>query len=64
MKSLYFLFVVIVFISCSKDKETSTLESITIPSVSTPNDKSFGVETPMVSVEGGKYIPLYGGKNK
>jgi formylglycine-generating enzyme required for sulfatase activity len=52
------------FISCSKDKETSTLESITIPSVSTPNDKSFGVETPMVSVEGGKYIPLYGGKNK
>lgn len=63
MKSLYFLFVVIVFISCSKDKETSTLESITIPSVSTPNDKPFGVETPMVSVEGGKYIPLYGGKN-
>lgn len=64
MKSLYFLFVVIVFISCSKDKETSTLESITIPSVSTPNDKSFGVETPMVYVNGGKYIPLYGGKNK
>jgi formylglycine-generating enzyme required for sulfatase activity len=63
MKSLYFLFVVIVFISCSKDKETSTLESITIPSVSTPNDKSFGVETPMVYVNGGKYIPLYGGKN-
>lgn len=64
MKSLYFLFVVIVFISCSKDKETNTLESITIPSVYTPNDKPFGVETPMVSVEGGKYIPLYGGKNK
>ena len=63
MKSLYFLFVVIVFISCSKDKETSTLESITIPSVSTPDDKSFGVETPMVYVNGGKYIPLYGGKN-
>ena len=59
MKRLYFLFVVIVFISCSKDKEINTLESITIPSVSTPNDKPFGVETPMVSVKGGKYIPLY-----
>ena len=64
MKSLYFLFVVIVFISCSKDKETNTLESITIPSVSTSNDKPFGVEAPMVSVKGGKYIPLYGAKNK
>src|SRR5574343_939130 len=64
MKRLYFLFVVIVFISCSKDKEINTLESITIPSVSTPNDKTFGVETPMISIKRRKYIPLYGGKNK
>lgn len=64
MKSLYFLFVVIVFISCSKDKETNTLENITVPSVSTPNDIPFGVETPMVFVKGGKYIPLYGTENK
>ena len=47
MKKLYFLFVVIVLISCSKDKETNTLENITVPSVSTPNDVSFGVETPI-----------------
>jgi formylglycine-generating enzyme required for sulfatase activity len=64
MKKLYFLFVVIVLISCSKDKETNTLENITVPSVSTPNDVSFGVETPMVSIKGGKYVPLYGKKNK
>lgn len=64
MKSLYFLFVVIVFISCSKNKESNTLENINVPSVSIPNDIPFGVETPMVYVKGGKYVPLYGKKNK
>jgi len=64
MKKLYFLFVIIVFISCSKEKETNTLESVTVPSVSTPNDAPFGVETPMVFIKGGKYIPLYGKKDK
>jgi formylglycine-generating enzyme required for sulfatase activity len=64
MKSLYFLFVVIVFISCSKNKESNTLENINVPSVSIPNDIQFGVETPMVYVKGGKYVPLYGKKNK
>lgn len=64
MKKLYFLFVIIVFISCSKEKETNTLESVTVPSVSTPDDVPFGVETPMVFIKGGKYIPLYGKKDK
>lgn len=64
MKSLYFLFVVMVFISCSKNQERNTLENINIPSVSTPNDEPFGVETPMAFVKGGKYVPLYGKKNK
>lgn len=64
MKSLYFLLVIIAFISCTKDQETNTKENINTPSVSTPNDIPFGVETPMAFVKGGKYVPLYGGKNK
>jgi sulfatase modifying factor 1 len=63
MKSLYFLFIVTVLFSCSKDKDSNTLENITVPSVSTPKDSPFGVETPMVPIKGGKYIPLYGKKN-
>lgn len=63
MKNLYFLFVVIVFVSCT-NKSSNTLENMNIPSVSTPKDKLLGVETPMVFVKGGSYIPLYGKKNK
>ena len=64
MKKLCFLLVVIVFVSCSKDKDSNTIENATIPSVSTPDDILFGVETPMVFVKGGNYIPLYGKKNE
>jgi sulfatase modifying factor 1 len=64
MRNLYFLFVVIVLVYFSKDKESTTLENINYPSFSIPKDVSFGVETLMGSVKGGNYIPLYGSKNK
>ena len=61
---MYFLLLVIASISCSKEKKAKTIEHTNTPSVSTPNDIPFGVETPMAFVKGGKYIPLYGEKNK
>ncbi|WP_375605145.1 formylglycine-generating enzyme family protein [Flavobacterium davisii] len=64
MQRLYFLLILILFISCQKKTDLKTNRNINKPSFSTLKDKSFGVETPMVYIKGGSYIPLYGKSNK
>lgn len=63
MKSLYFILPILLFVSCFQNKKTDVVKNINTPSVSTPKDTTFGVETPMGIVNGGSYIPLYGKKD-
>ncbi|WP_136669221.1 formylglycine-generating enzyme family protein [Flavobacterium sp. H122] len=64
MKNLYFLVFAFVLISCQKNDDFKNVENINKPSISTPKDTSFGVETPMVFIKGGSYVPLYGKQGK
>jgi len=64
MKYLYFLLFVLVLLSCQKNSDEEAIENINKPSISTLKDTSFGVETPMVIINGGKYVPLYGKQGK
>lgn len=64
MKSLYFLVFVLGLISCQNISDEKNVENINQPSISTLKDASFGVETPMVFIKGGNYIPLYGKQGK
>lgn len=60
MKSLYLILPVLLFASCFQSKNSDVVNNINYPSVSTPKDTLFGVETPMVFIKGGSYIPIYG----
>ncbi|POR21848.1 hypothetical protein BWK58_11800 [Flavobacterium columnare] len=64
MNRLYFLLTLIIFISCQKNTDSETNGNVNKPSISTLKDISFGVETPMVYIKGGAYIPLYGKNGK
>ncbi len=64
MKHLYFLVFAFGLISCHNTTEIKNVENIKKPSLSTLKDTSFGVETPMVFIQGGRYVPLYGKQGK
>jgi len=64
MKNLYFLVFAFVLISCHRNTDVKNVENIKKPSFSTLKDTSFGVETPMVFIKGGRYVPLYGKQGK
>lgn len=64
MKYLYFLILILGLHSCQNNSDMETKENINKPSFSTLKDVAFGVETPMVFIKGGTYIPLYGKQGK